>query len=184
MNQAIRKQGRFVQPEIVSSHFHIREGDQVADFGAGSGFFVPTLSRLVGEEGVVYAVEVQKNLVEKIAETMRHHNLVNVQPLWGDIEEVGGTEIADASLDCAIVVNTLFQVEDKAGTIAEVSRTLRSGGKLFVIDWSESFEGLGPQPGDVLTGETAKAIVETAGFVYEQSFDAGDHHYGFGYRKP
>ena len=177
-------QGRFVQPEVVSSHFHIREGDTVADFGAGSGYFVPTLARLVGGEGMVYAVEVQKNLVEKIGEVMRQHHLGNVQPLWGDIEEVGGTEIADGSVDVAIVVNALFQVEDKAGTVAEINRTLRSGGKLFVIDWSESFEGLGPQPGDVLTEVMAKSVVEAAGFVYEQSFDAGDHHYGFGYRKP
>ena len=31
--------GRFVVPEVVSTHFHLKEGDIVADFGAGSGFF-------------------------------------------------------------------------------------------------------------------------------------------------
>lgn len=32
--------GRFVVPDIVATHFHIREGDIIADFGAGSGFFL------------------------------------------------------------------------------------------------------------------------------------------------
>ena len=55
----------FVTPEIVVSHFHIREGDVVADFGAGSGYYTPELSRRVGN-GRVYACEIQKALVEKV----------------------------------------------------------------------------------------------------------------------
>ena len=43
--------GRFVVPEVVSTHFHIKEGDIVADFGAGSGFFLKILSKAVGSEG-------------------------------------------------------------------------------------------------------------------------------------
>ena len=41
-------QGRFVIPEKVVTHFHIRKGDRVADYGAGSGYFIKILSKLVG----------------------------------------------------------------------------------------------------------------------------------------
>ena len=57
---------RFVDPNTVVSHFHIREGDVIADFGAGSGFYIEILARKVGTSGKVYACEIQKELVEKI----------------------------------------------------------------------------------------------------------------------
>ncbi len=174
---------RFVTPEIVSTHFSLRPGDQVGDFGAGIGNFTPVLSRLVGPEGRVYASEIQKNLVDKLTDKIRREHLSNTQVVWGDIEELGGTNIAEGSLDAAIIVNTLFQIEDKDTALREIARTLRVGGKLFVIDWSESWSGMGPQPGQVLTEQSARDLCESQGFTFERSFDAGGHHYGLAFRK-
>jgi ubiquinone/menaquinone biosynthesis C-methylase UbiE len=175
--------GRFVDPNVVVTHFHIREGDVVADFGAGGGFFVEVLARLVGQSGRVYACEIQRELVEKIGALVRTKGLFSVDPIWCDMEMDHGVKIADGALDVAIMVNTLFQLEHKDVALGEVARTVRSGGKFFIIDWSESFGGLGPQPGDVVTSVQAKALVEAAGFVYERTFDAGDHHYGVAFRR-
>lgn len=175
--------GRFVIPEKAATHFHLREGDKVADFGAGSGYFTKILSKLVGEEGRVYACEIQKNLVESIGDLARRENLNNVSVVWCDMETQNGTKIEDKVLDAAIVVNTLFQIEDKDVAVDEITRTLRSGGKLFVIDWSESFGGLGPQPDAVISENDTRALFEQHGFVYERSFDTGDHHYGIAFRK-
>lgn len=175
--------GRFVDPQTVSTHFHIREGDIVADFGAGSGFFIEVLSRLVGQSGRVYACEIQRELVEKIGVLVRTKGLFSVDPLWCDLEMDHGVKIADDAVDVALMVNTFFQLGDKKTALSEVRRTLRSGGKFFLIDWSESFGGLGPQAQDVITAKDAQALIESSGFVYERSFDAGDHHYGLAFRK-
>jgi ubiquinone/menaquinone biosynthesis C-methylase UbiE len=174
---------RFVDPSVVVSHFHLREGDAVADFGAGSGYFVELFAQRVGQNGKVYACEIQKDLVEKIGNQARVKNISNIYPLWCDLEVKQGIKIADGALDAGVLINTLFQLEDKKGALSEINRTLRSGGKLFVIDWSESFGGLGPQPNDVCNATEAQALVEEAGFVYENAFDAGDHHYGLSFRK-
>lgn len=175
---------RFVDPATVSTHFHIREGDVVADFGAGAGYFIETLAKLVGSSGRVYACEIQKELVERIGTLARSRGLFMVDPLWCDLEAVNGVKIQDGQLDVVIMVNTLFQLEQKEVTLGEAFRTLRSGGKFFIIDWSESFGGLGPQQSDVVTAKSAQALAETVGFVYERVFDAGDHHYGLALRKP
>lgn len=175
---------RFVVPEVVVTHFHLRPGDVVADFGAGKGYFAAVLSKAVGLEGRVYACEIQKNLVEAIADTARTQGLSNVESIWCDIEALKGTKIDDGILDVAIIVNTFFQMEDKETAVKEVIRTLRSGGKLFVIDWSESFNGLGPQPNQVISEAETKALCETQGLVFERTYDAGDHHYGLAFRKP
>ena len=176
--------GRFVVPGIVTTHFHLREGDTVADFGAGSGYFLQALSEAVGATGRVYACEIQRELVEKLGNTARLQNLTNVDPIWCDIEEPNGVKIASGALDAVVLINTLFQIEDKNTALSEVLRTLRPGGKLLLIDWSESFGGLGPQPYQVVSQSDAQSLVETAGLVFERSFDAGDHHYGLAFKKP
>lgn len=175
--------GRFVIPDVVASHFFIKEGDKVADFGAGSGFFLKVLSEAVGDSGHVYACDIQKQLVEKLVEFIRLNSLPNVSTLWCDFEEENGIILDDNSLDLGILVNTLFQLGDKETAIREMKRVIRHGGVIHVIDWSESFGGLGPQPADVIQKDDAVALFEAEGMVMEREFPAGDHHYGFSVRK-
>lgn len=176
--------GRFVVPQVVATHFHVRQGDSVVDLGAGSGYFLPTLAELVGPAGQVYACEIQRPLIEKIGNLARQNGWAQVQPVWSDLEEVRGTTLPDATADAALMVNTLFQVEDMPTALTEAFRILRSGGKFFVIDWTESFGGLGPEPAAVVDADHATALCEEAGFTLDRTFDAGDHHYGLAFRKP
>lgn len=175
--------GRFVVPEQVASHFHIREGDSVADLGAGSGYFIPELSKRVGSSGKVYACEIQKQLVEKIGAIASTKNLHNVHPLWCDIEVSNGLKLPDAAVDIGVLVNTLFALEEKEVAVIEIGRVLRSGAKLFVIDWTESFGGLGPTPEMVIDAPAATALFEANGFVLDAEYPSGDHHYGLQFRK-
>jgi ubiquinone/menaquinone biosynthesis C-methylase UbiE len=175
--------GRFVIPDVVATHFLLNQGDHVADFGAGSGFFIPLLSAAVGPEGRVYACEIQRTLVEKIGALVRTKSLANVDVLWCDLEESRGIKIADRSLDAAILVNTLFLIENKQAAASEMKRILRQGGVLYIIDWTESFGGLGPQPLQVYTEQMAIDLFESEGFHFERSYPAGDHHYGIMLRK-
>lgn len=174
---------RFVIPEVVASHFHIREGDIVADYGAGSGFFLHVLSKAVKDSGRIFACEIQKTLVDKLGQQAHALGLSNVHPLWCDLEEVDGIKIATGELDVAILVNTLFQIEDKTTAVQEMGRTVRRGGKFFVVDWSESFAGIGPQPGQVISAAETKALFESNGFTVEGEYAAGENHYGLAFRK-
>ncbi len=174
---------RFISPDIVATHFHLRTGDKVGDFGAGTGNFVGVLSRLVGREGRVYSAEIQKNLADTMSERIRKEHLGNVEVIWGDIEAPGGSKIEDGTLDAAVMVNALFQMDDRAAAAGEIARTLRPGGKFFIIDWSDSWGGMGPAPAQVLSPSAARSLAETTGFTFERDFDAGDHHYGLAFRK-
>ncbi len=175
--------GRFVVPEVVATHFHLKEGDVVADFGAGGGFYLKPLSVAVGSTGRVYACEIQKQLVEKIGDFIRLNSLANVHPLWCDLEEVNGIKLADNSLNSAILVNTLFQFEQKEVAIKEIGRVIKTGGTLHIIDWTESFSGLGPRSQDVISKADATSLLESLGFILESEFPAGDQHYGLTMRK-
>lgn len=174
---------RFVHPDVVTSHFHLREGDRVADFGAGTGYFLQALSRAVGKDGRVYACEIQKNLVEKLGAQASEWRLTNIEPLWCDLEMEGGSKLATGILDAGVLVNTLFQLENKEAALAEIARVMRTGSKLFIIDWTESFGGLGPHPGHVVSQGEAQAFAEAHGFRFDRNFPAGEHHYGLAFRR-
>lgn len=174
---------RFVVPEKIVTHFYIKEGDLIADFGAGSGFFLKLLSKATGDTGKVYACEIQKSLVEKLGELTHLQGLGNVRTLWCDLEEPNGIKIANKELDVAILVNTLFLIEDKVTAVQEMARTVRPGGKFFVIDWTDSFSGMGPDVKHVIEAKDTINLFESNGFVFERDYPAGDHHYGLAFRK-
>ncbi len=175
--------GKFVDPKVATSHFHLREGDVVADFGAGSGHYMKLLADAVGKSGRVYLCEIQKPLVDALGFKAQELRLTNVHPIWCDAEAPNGTKLKDGALDAALLSNTLFQFENKENALKEIFRTLRPGGKLFVIDWTDSFGNLGPRPEDVVRETDARSILENVGFIFEHTFPTGEHHYGLMCRK-
>lgn len=173
---------RFVIPEKAVTHFHLKEGDVVADFGSGTGYFLPALSAAVGADGTIYACEIQKNLVETMERFIKEKQLSNVKTLWCDFEKAGGSKLQDHSCDVVTLINTLFQIQDKSVVAGEIRRVLRPGGRAIVIDWTESFGGMGPTPDMVVTQQQTEDVFTAAGYTMETTFDAGDHHYGISFR--
>lgn len=156
---------------------------KVADLGAGVGAYTVPLAQAVGDKGRVYAVEVQKDLVTKLKAHVEQARLHNVEYLWGDIEKRGGTHIGDSLLDFVLAANVLFQVADKMGLVVEIRRILKKGGKVVVIDWKESFGGIGPAVQEVVSETKAKELFLQHGFQHVRGISAGDHHYGLIFTK-
>ncbi len=153
------------------------DGMHVADLGAGSGGYALPAAQAVGPRGRVYAIEVQKDLVARMANIARTQAR-NVEVVWGDVERLGGTKLADRSIDACIAANLLFLLEDRHAFVDEMRRILKLMGKALVIDWSGSFDGTGPHPDHVMTLEEARMLFERAGFVSDKIIDVGAHHWG------
>ncbi len=168
----------FIKPEEVIKNFALSAGMSIADIGAGSGHYVFALSERVGQEGSVYAIDIQKNLLENLAKQIEEKHSANIHTIWGDAENVGGTKLRSNMIDFVLVSNVLFQTESKSGFVHEIKRILKKGGRVAVIDWSESFGGLGPDSLHVVPEHITRSLFENNGFVLEKTFEAGAHHYG------
>jgi ubiquinone/menaquinone biosynthesis C-methylase UbiE len=170
----------FSDPEKNIEQLGLQPAMSVADMGTGSGFYAMEASKRVGSGGKVYAVDVQKDLLQKLKNTATNLRAFNIEVVWGDIEKIGGTRLRDACVDRVISSNVLFQVTDKNSYVLEIKRILKSGGKVMVIDWS----GVTPLGPKTLVSETqARQLFEKAGFTALNSFNAGDHHYGIIFQK-
>lgn len=172
----------FTDPGSNIEHLLIGEEMKVIDIGAGSGAYTLAAAE-IARNGKIYAVDIQKDLLLKIKSEGAKRHLHNIETIWADAEESRGTKLADGAMDVGIVSNLLFQIEHKEGLAREVARIIRKKGRLMVIDWSDSWGGLGPHPKDIVTAKAAKQLFEKAGFKAQKEFNAGDHHYGMIFEK-
>jgi ubiquinone/menaquinone biosynthesis C-methylase UbiE len=170
----------FTKPEECLGRLSLKDGAMVADIGAGVGFYTLPLAKVLkklGDEGRVYAVDVQQSILSRLKAHAEEENLYNVETLWGDADVAGGTKLADGACDAIVIANILFQSEDKSAFATEMARILKRGGQALVIDWSESFGNLGPIPEAIVTLEAAKGAFESAGFKSLEESKTGEHHW-------
>lgn len=174
----------FSSPQENILQIGLREGMKVGDFGAGSGHYARAAAAIVGHSGKVYAIDVQEDVLKHIKLNTHEQHQHIIEMVWGDVEKPGGSHLRDASLDAVLLANALFQIENRFGLLAEIKRTLKSGGKLMLVDWAGSYSGMGPAAEKVVTEHEAEAFFINGGFHKVKSFRAGPHHYGILFTAP
>ena len=173
----------FSDPEKNIEQCGIQAGMSIADLGSGSGFYTIAAAKALISTGRVYSIDAQKDLLAKLKNSAARDGLYNIEVIWGDIEKLNGTKLSDASVDMALLCNVLFQVEDKKTLIQEIKRILKPAGKVLVVDWEDSFGGIGPKPNDIVKKEWIVENFQKFGFHLDREISAGSHHYGLIYKK-
>jgi ubiquinone/menaquinone biosynthesis C-methylase UbiE len=173
----------FSDPANNVAQFGLSSGMQVADFGSGSGFYTLAAGRAVAPNGQVFAVDIQKDLLQKIKKGAAEQEISNVNIVWADLEHLGGTKLRENSLDAVIAANLLFQIDNKDALCLEIKRVLRPLARVLVIDWAGSFGNMGPIEKDVVEKEKMIEIFTSHGFELDREISAGTQHYGLIFRK-
>ncbi|OGG80545.1 hypothetical protein A3A39_01500 [Candidatus Kaiserbacteria bacterium RIFCSPLOWO2_01_FULL_54_13] len=172
----------FAHPPRNVAALGIQGGMRVADFGAGSGAYTFAIAERLGGSGKVYAIDVQRDLLRRVANEATRRGYKNVEVIWADLEMPRASKLADGSIDLILVSNLLFQVPDKLPILREARRIVKPSGSVVVIDWSDSPPTggwrLGPAKEDVVKKAAARELAEKAGLEVNREFPAGAHHYG------
>lgn len=175
------------KPDSLIPQFEIREGMHVLDVGAGYGSYtIPIAQMLLGyphNTGHVYALEVQKELLETIQQKVTENKLTNVTCLWADIERPNGTKLATASVDVVLLSHVLFQIEDKDACLTEIRRVLKPNGHVCLVEWSDSSPFLGTSTARVFAPSIARARFASHGFVFLRELSVSAHQYGMLFTK-
>lgn len=173
-----------IDPYKIFARISLSEGKRVADLGCGrTGHFVFPAVKIVGDKGVVYAVDVVKNILDSIKSMARSEGYDNVQTVWSDIEMAGKTPIPDNSLDAAFCVNVLFQLKNKAGAIKEAARMLKKGGYLVVVDWAKKLGMLGPAEDRMLNQDELTKLSLAENLKLVDKILPGEYHFSYIFEK-
>jgi ubiquinone/menaquinone biosynthesis C-methylase UbiE len=179
------EESTFLNPGKVIALSGVSEGMRVADFGASAGFFARAAARAVGPVGVVWAVDLNGDLLTRVKNLALAEGLHNVEILRGDPSAPQGTDLPANSFDFVLAVNVLFthELSSKEDFIREAWRVLKSGGRVLIVDWRGTFGGLGPHADHLLTIGAARDLFERGGFTYVEDVPAAEYHWGFLARK-
>lgn len=129
----------FLNPEQLMDAGGVRFGHHVADIGTGrTGHLVFPLAGRVGEEGKVYALDIDPEAVQMVESLRRTRGTQNLHSIWTDIEAPGTVPIPEASLDVAFLVNVLWTMTRRAEMAQEVNRLMKDDGRILVMDWHQN----------------------------------------------
>ena len=173
-----------INPFKLLERVGIREGQRVADLGCGSlGHFVFPAAQLVGGNGLVYAVDIQKSALEHVERLAKQHQFWNVSPVWSDIEVFRATRIDEASLDLTLLVNNLFLSQNREQLIREMARMTKPGGRIVIVEWKPIASPIGPPVERRMDREEAKQVLKSPLIKLLDEFEAGEYHYGLIYTR-
>jgi len=147
------------RPDQIMDAMGIADASVVADIGAGSGWFTIRLARRVGPQGLVYAEDVQPEMINAITRRVQREGLTNVRAVRGQNSDPG---LPTGSLDAVLVVDAYHEVEDRVTMLANLARALKPQGRIGVVDFKLDGTGPGPSPEervspDVVVKDAAKA---------------------------
>ena len=151
----------------------------IADLGCGRlGHVVFPGAKQVGETGIVYAVDVLKDVLESIRKRAATNNLLNVHTVWSNLEMVGATAIPEDSLDAGFIINVLVHSDNRHGILEEAHRLLKNKARLIIVDWAKKGLTFGPPAERYVNFEDIKKWSRLHGFVVQEEFDMGLYHHG------
>jgi ubiquinone/menaquinone biosynthesis C-methylase UbiE len=151
---------RWQRPDRIMDALGVADASRVADVGAGSGWFTIRLARRVGPQGVVYAEDVQQEMLNAISRRVRREGLSNVRAVLG---RDGDPRLPEGSLDVVLIVDAYHEFEDRVALLGNVAQALKPQGRVGVIDFKVEGGGPGPEPEERVDPELVIADATRAG---------------------
>ena len=127
------------QPQSVIDKLDIVPGASVADIGAGDGYFLPYLSKAVGPEGRVYAVDVDEEKIASLKQLVDDERFTNVEVVLAPFDDPA---LPDGEIDLVLIVNTYHHIEDRPDYFRRLRSDLSYTGRIAVLEPNEDAGGV------------------------------------------
>jgi len=151
------------RPDRLAERF-VKSGDRVLDFGCGPGFFTREFAKRVGENGQVFSVDLQKEMLGILRGKLEPEGLMpRITTHQCKPDSIDLPPDLNGTFDAAFTIFVVHEVPDPAKLFREIALLLKPGGTLFYTE-----------PPFVVSGKEFRenlALAEEAGFLqFERSF--------------
>jgi SAM-dependent methyltransferase len=148
------------KPHQILDALGVAEASVVADVGAGSGWFTVRLARRVGPNGMVYAQDVQPEMLAAITKRIQREGLANVRTRLGR----GSDPFLPAeTFDAILIVDVVHEIDDRVTLFSNLARALKPDGRIGVVDFKPGGAGPGPDADERVPADTVEAEARRAG---------------------
>ena len=165
-------------PDILLYSLSLNDGDIVADFGSGVGHYTHKISDAIAPSGHLFAIDIDEDALKTSYNMACQVGCERcVSYICCDLENEQ-IQCYPRSVDYVLIVTLLFQTEKKENIFREAFRILKDGGTVVVVDWKDSFGGIGPVNEDIFSKADAWKMSLDTGFKDIKPVDVGHYHYG------
>ena len=149
------------EPEAVLDALDIADGGVAADIGAGGGYFAERLADRVGPEGLVYATDVQDEMIEALERRVSERGLDNVRVVRAGFAD---PTLPEGCCDLVFFSSVYKEIDDRVAYMKKVVPLLRPGARVAILEFRPGARGLGTPPADRLAPEQVTRELDAAGF--------------------
>ncbi len=127
----------YQKPHEVVMALNLKEGETVADIGAGSGYFALRFAQHVGPTGRVYAVDISPDMIVHLNQRIRDARLDNVRTVLAVPDD---PLLAPASVDDVFICDTWHHIGNHPRYLATLKALLKPGGRVSIVDFQKKRE--------------------------------------------
>ena len=150
-----------------------KDGARIADVGSADGFYALRIARAVAPTGRGYAVDIDEAALTKLRERAARDGITNVETVLGATDD---PKLPPGEIDAVLIRNAYHEMPEYRGVLAGVTRALRPGGTLIVIEAIHDNNRAKTRAEQVKEHEIAPEIVEAelreAGFEIVERQDS------------
>lgn len=120
------------RPDLLLPALKLKPGDAVADIGCGSGYYTRRLAQTVGTNGVVYAVEIQQEMLDVLTNKLPSDLVRQVRPVLGTTSD---PKLPPATVDLILLVDVYHEFDQPFEMTQAMTRALKPGGRLVFAEF-------------------------------------------------
>jgi ubiquinone/menaquinone biosynthesis C-methylase UbiE len=156
------------QPEKMLDALKIKEGETVADIGAGAGYTSLRLSKRVGPTGTVLATDVQTQMLAMLTDNARAAGVTNIKAIRSTQTD---TKLPDGKVDLALMVDVYHEASNPQALLQGLKKALKPGGRLVLVEFRGEDPEVPIKPEHKMTLKQVKLEVEPQGFRFKESHE-------------
>jgi predicted methyltransferase len=145
-----------LQINRVMDMLGIEPGKNVADIGAGSGWFTVRAARRVTNSGTVYAADINPEAMQYIDQRAKKEGLQNIKTILSKPDD---PQLSAGSIDAVLLLKTYHEVAHPVVLLRNLRSSLKPGAKIGIIDRNGNGENHGVSK-DVVVREAEQAGYE------------------------
>lgn len=165
-----------LQVTKVIEALKVKPDDRVCDLGAGSGLFTRPLAQKANGKGVVYAVDIDPELLKHVELLAQEQKLTNIKPILASETDAKLPE----AVDLIAIIDTLHHISNQAEYLKNLKKHLKPGGRIAIIDFSRNWPAGHEKM--VYTVNDLDGWMSAAGFKRVEQHDFLDNNFFVVYR--
>lgn len=120
------------KPEQIVKALKLRNGTVVADIGAGSGYFSRLFAKAVAPKGKVYAVDVDKEILDYLKQEASKQHLNDLEIV---VSRDDNPQLPENSVDLAFFCDTTHHIKNRVDYYRKLGLALKKGGRMAIVDF-------------------------------------------------